>query len=349
MKITVYFGTGGVGKTSVSAATALARAREGGRCVVLTTDPALRLRTSLGLKDGVLEQRVPLDPPAIGELWAALLDVRATLDEAVRRHGPSQRATEILAHPIYNTIADSLSGMQELMAVERIDQLRRHGFEEIVIDTAPSRHALEILDKPVFFADLAGSNWVKLIGRTYRFVEGTGMMALGRKTLDLYTRVEAILGAQLVRQILDFYSIFLPVAEGYAERARKTVALLKNPGITQFRVVTTPQKASRDARFFLDALEQRGFRLSTLYVNRVWRREQSDAPQPGLAGEVLNWYRAVRASQSEAVELLHSEFSGQIPEIRTLTELDRDIDGVDALEKIAREMQAAHGHEASFR
>src|SRR5687768_8791124 len=165
MKITVYFGTGGVGKTSVAAATALVRARAGSKCLVLTTDPAMRLRTALRLQEGILEQRVPLHPESAGELWAALLDVRATLDEAVRLHAKGDDAERILRHSIYATIADSLSGMQELMAVERIDQLRRRGFEHIVVDTPPSRHALEILDKPVIFAEFAGSTWVKMIGR----------------------------------------------------------------------------------------------------------------------------------------------------------------------------------------
>src|SRR5439155_6527666 len=226
MKIIVYLGTGGVGKTSTAAATALAEARAGAKSLVLTIDPALRLRTTLRLKEGVLEQLVPLDPPAKGELWAALLNVRATLDDAVRLYGKSSTVDRILKHPIYATIADSLVGMQELMAVERIDQLTRRGFEHIVVDTAPSRHALEFLDKPLFFSDLAGSGWVKAVGRTYKFVAGTGMMTLGRKTIDLYARAESILGANLVRQILDFYSLFVSIAEGYAERAEKTVAML---------------------------------------------------------------------------------------------------------------------------
>src|SRR5271167_795797 len=131
MKIIVYLGTGGVGKTSVAAATALAQARAGTKALVLTIDPSLRLRTALHLKDGVLEQTVPLDPPAPAELWAALLDVRATLDEAVRLYGKPGTVDRILSHPIYATVADSLVGMQELMAIERIDQLSKRGFDHI--------------------------------------------------------------------------------------------------------------------------------------------------------------------------------------------------------------------------
>src|SRR5262249_14856289 len=121
MKIIVCVGTGGVGKTSVAASIALTEARAGAKCLVLTTDPSHRLRTALGLKDGLLEQRVPVED-AKGELWAALLDVNATLDEAVRLYGRPGDQARILQHPIYRTIASSLSGMQELMAVERMDQ-----------------------------------------------------------------------------------------------------------------------------------------------------------------------------------------------------------------------------------
>jgi len=338
MKIIVYLGTGGVGKTSVAAATALAQARAGSKSLVLTIDPALRLRTTLHLKPGVLEQNVPLDPPAKGELWAALLDVRATLDEAVRLYGKSSTAYRILNHPIYATIADSLAGMQELMAVERIDQLARRGFEHIVVDTAPSRHALEFLDKPMFFSELVGSGWVKIVGRTYKFVAGTGMMKLGRKTLDLYARAESILGTNLVRQILDFYSLFVSIAEGYAERAEKTVALLKDPAVTEFRVVTTPQKALRDARFFHEALGSRKFPIGALYVNRVWGLEPGPEFPDGLARRVMDWYKSVRASHVAAVEAVTVQYSAAIPRIAWLPELERDVDGLSALERIAQSL-----------
>jgi anion-transporting ArsA/GET3 family ATPase len=329
MKITVFIGTGGVGKTSVSAATALAQARSGLKSMVLTTDPALRLRTALRLEEGILEQRAPLDPPASGELWAGLLDVKATLDEAVRLYGAPNLVDRILTHPIYATIANSLAGMQELMAVERIDQLRRRGFENLVVDTAPSRHALEFLDKPMFFADLAESHWVRLVGRSYKLVG-----ALGKKTVDLYARVESILGANLVRQVLDFYSIFVKIAEGYAERAQKTVAMLKDPSVTEFRVVTTPQKAMRDARFFTDAMRERNFPIGALYINRVWRPE-AGAPLDGLAGGILDWYRGVREAQYAEIARVHEAFGSSVARIGELPEMERDVDGLAALERIA--------------
>ncbi len=335
MKIVVYLGTGGVGKTSLAAATALAQARQGRRCLVLTTDPARRLRTALGLVPDALEQRVILDPPAPAELWGAMLDVRSTLDDAVRMYGKPGVIEKVLAHPIYATIASSLSGMSELMAVERIDQLMRRGFDNIVVDTAPSRHALEFLDKPMFFAGLSDSGWVKLIGRTYRFAAATPLGFFGRRSFDLYARVESLLGARLVSQILEFYSLFVSIAEGYSERARKTVALLKNPGVTEFRIVTTPQKAVADTSYFMAQLSARGFPVEAVCVNRVWTEAAGPERADGLEGELLDWYETVRGSQQREIALLRDSLGTAATKIIPVPELEVDVGGIESLERIA--------------
>jgi anion-transporting ArsA/GET3 family ATPase len=333
MRIVVCLGTGGVGKTSVSAAIALARARRGAKALVLTTDPALRLKTALGLSGGPEEQRVPVDGP--GELWAALLDTRATLDEAVRLRAKPSAAEKIYEHSIYKALSVSLPGMTELMAMERVHQLARKGFDDLIVDTAPSRHALEVLDRPALAAELSGLGRVKLVGRSYRFLEATGIFAIGRGALDVFKRVESILGASLVRQILDFYSIFYPVAEGYADSARETVAWLRDPAVTEFRIVTTPLKAVRDAGFFVKELAARKFPAGEICVNRVWAALVPDQLPPGLPGEILDWYRAVSESQLAAIDDLKASFASQIGGIRILPELERDVDGIEALKLIA--------------
>jgi len=342
MRILVFVGTGGVGKTSVAAATALKEALAGRKCLVLTIDPARRLQTALRLQ-GAGPERVPLDAPAGGELWAEMLDVRATLTEAVRLNSKPDLAERILKHPIFEAIANSLSGMQELMAIERIDQLMRRGFEYIVVDTAPSRHALEFLEKPEYFARLAGSHWVKLVGRTYRFVESTGMLSLGRKTVDVYARVEEILGASLVRQVLDFYSLFVGNAEGYAKRAEHTLALLRDSSISDFRVVTTPQKALRDAQYFSKELTDRRFQLGAYYVNRVWemapaavRGAGNEGTGPaGIIGELMDWYVGIRESQMDTIAQLKRSTDAPV---HALPELPQDVDGLDTLRPLAERL-----------
>ncbi len=337
MKIIVCLGTGGVGKTSVSAATALSLARAGQPALVLTTDPSLRLKTALGLRDGMTEQRVP---GVEGELWAALLDVHTTLDDAVRMNAKRGTEQKILTHPIYKTIASSLSGMNELMALERISQLMARGYKTIVVDTAPSRHVMEVLDKPLMFADLSSSNKVKLVSRTYRFVEAMGLMAVGRNALEIYARAEEILGGSLVKQILDFYSLFYPVAEAYAERAKETGALLRDRSVTEFRVVTTPQKAMRDTEFFLAELEKRKFPVNMVCINRCWLRPLGEKPTSGLAGEVAAWYENVSDSHRAAIEAVKAEYSDSVGRICVLDELPKDVDGAGALRALESQLLA---------
>jgi|HubBroStandDraft_5_1064220.scaffolds.fasta_scaffold10847_3 anion-transporting ArsA/GET3 family ATPase len=338
MKIVVCLGTGGVGKTSVAASIALAKAREGAKCLVLTTDPALRLRTALGLKEGLLEQRVPVDE-AEGELWAALLDVNATLDEAVRLYAKPRDQERILQHPIYRTIASSLSGMQELMAVERMDQLIRRGFDNLVIDTAPARHALDIFDKPVLFADFSDSGKVRLVSRTYKFAEALGLTSIGRSALEVYGRVESIMGTSMVKEILDFYSLFHPIAEGYSDRARETVALLRDHTVTEFRIVTIPDKALRDARFFVTELKKRDFATSMICVNRTWSHAMPQSVPQGFANELFDWYSSVSASHQRSIEKLRETFGTEIKEIRILSELERDVEGLDSLRRLADQLE----------
>jgi len=346
MKMIVCVGTGGVGKTSVAASIALTHARAGAKCLVLTTDPSLRLRTVLGLKDGLLEQRVPV-PDAKGELWAALLDVEATLDDAVRLYAKPGNEARILQHPIYRSIAGSLSGMSELMAVERIDQLMLRGFDNIVVDTAPSRHALDVFDKPELFADFSDSRKVRFVSRTYQFADAVGLTAVGRGAIEFYSRVESVLGATMVRQMLDFYSLFHPIAEGYSDRARRTVNLLRDPKVTEFRVVTVPAKALRDAKFFIEALNKRRFAIGMICVNRAWLHDLPDTAPEGLASELLNAYRSVSSSHRSAIEKVRETFGRQVKEIRVLSELERDVEGVESLRRLADQLDGFRSATAS--
>src|SRR5258708_28725262 len=228
MKIRIFLGAGGVGKTSVTAASALGTALIQGKHLVLTIDPAQRLRTALNLNAGMVSpEKIPLDAYSRkGELWAALLDIRGSLDRMVRRYSPAADAETVLSNPIYELLTSSIGGMQELMAVERIHQAIEDGFESIFLDTAPSRHALEFLDKPGFFVDLVTSPMVQLVGRSYRWWKGSLLEKLSRKAVEVYTHVENLIGVQLTQDVLTFFAAFQITAEKYANRARKTLALL---------------------------------------------------------------------------------------------------------------------------
>jgi anion-transporting ArsA/GET3 family ATPase len=341
MSVQIFLGTGGVGKTSVAAATALKSSLAGGRNLVLTIDPAQRLKTALAMNPSGVEQRVPLQwQDAKGELWAAILDVRASLDRAVNRYAKPDDAKAILTHPVYQLLITSLAGMQELLAIERIHQAMEDKFDSIFIDTAPSRHALEFLDKPEFFAQLVSFPIVRLVGRTYQWWIHSPMARISRMTFDLYARVEELLGAKLVHEVLDFFSLFHKIAEGYAERAQQTLKLLRDPKIASFTVVSTPSKARRDADFFAKELEKRKFPIGGMVVNRVWPDLRSRTPQdmPAQLQQLVSWYDNVCGSQQKIWEEVSRTYFGKYPRIIRLPELPRDVDGLPALYEIAQNL-----------
>ena len=348
MKIRIFLGTGGVGKTSVAAASGLRAALEGGRCLVLTIDPAARLKTALGMAMDGQARRVPLDAYEAspkntpkGELWAAQLDMKTALDQMVRRLAKPAQVELVLNHRIYQALGE-MAGMQELMAVERIGQALEPGFDSIMVDTAPSRHALEFLDKPEYLVDLVSAPMVKLIGRTYQLWERSPLARLSRMGMDLYGQVEKLVGVQLTRDVLDFFSAFQGVAEGYAKEAEKTIAVLRDPQTTSFTLVSTPFKARADAAWFPEELKKRKFAVERLVVNRIWPGLQVEAESGASeeARDLVAWYHGVSAAHARAVEAVRSEYAAKIPHLVTLMELSNDVDGIAALYRISQSLDS---------
>ena len=271
-----------------------------------------------------------------------MLDAGATLNRAVRLYGEAQQSETVLKHPIYHSLVQSLAGMQELMAIERIDQAITDGYEELFVDTAPSRHAMEFLDKPEFFAQLVSIPLIRLVGRTYKWLEGSIFSKVGRTSVELYAKVEELLGANLVRKVLDFYSVFRTIAEGYAERARTTSALLHDPNATTFTIVTSAFKAERDVEFFLGELKKRRFHVETVIVNRLWPTLGALAGNDRRieAASLITWYRSVSGAHAQIWEKISGKFSDRIPQLIGLPELPSDVDGLPSLVQIAGQLGA---------
>jgi anion-transporting ArsA/GET3 family ATPase len=181
---------------------------------------------------------------------------------------------------------------------------------------------------------------VRLVGMTYQWWERLGFAALGRKSLELYGRVEQMLGATLARQILDFFSIFRTIAEDYSRRARRTLESLRDPKVTTFTVVTTPFKARRDGEFFLDELSKRKFPVGSMVVNRVWPvlPELSATDATASLGNLISWYRDVSQSHQQICARTRADFSEKIPRLVAVPELSSDIDGLAALHQIAEQL-----------
>src|SRR5215467_9445312 len=342
MTIRIFVGTGGVGKTSVTAASALAAAIGGKKSLVLTIDPALRLWTALGMDSAVSQQRVNLESASSkGELWAALLDVPSAMDRMVRTDVSRAEAEAITAHPVYRLMLTSLAGMNELVAVERIAHAMTDGFEELFIDTAPSRHAFEFLDKPEFFVQLVNFPLVKLVARTF------GLWKKGHAgdvdSSNIYGIVQQLVGAKLAGQVLEFFSIFQPVAEGYAKRARNTMRTLRDPGVANFNIVSSPGRALQDANYFFDELTRRKFPVDQLIVNRFWPElSLSQSPDASTATRSLaGWYESVCAKQRADREKAGAAWRGRRARVIDLPELSRDIDGVAALTELAEHFKTS--------
>lgn len=325
----------------MTAASALAAANEGNRSLVLTIDPALRLRTALGLTSEAPQQRVALDPePGRAELWAALLDVPSAMDRMVRSHAGASEAEAIMAHPIYRLMLTSLAGMNELVAVERISQAIADGFETLFVDTAPSRHAFEFLDKPEFFVQLVSFPLVKLVGRTFGLWR-RGLAGSDAASTKIHGAVQKLVGAALTGQVLEFFSMFQPVAEGYAKRARATLRLLRDRTTAGFTVVSSPGRAREDGAYFLAELTKRRFPVEQLIINRLWPKLDL-TPRPGASPasrSLAEWYDNVSASQHAERDKAVAAWRGHGARVIDLPEVGPDIDGLAALASIARHLR----------
>jgi anion-transporting ArsA/GET3 family ATPase len=265
-RILVCCGAGGVGKTTTSAALALAAAEAGRTVVVLTIDPARRLAQSLGLVELDNEPRRVEVPGATGELHAMMLDMKRTFDDVVAAHSTPERAQQILENPFYQALSSSFAGTQEYMAMEKLGQLRATDqWDLIIVDTPPSRSALDFLDAPNRMGRFLDGTMIRLL---------TGPSRAGFKFASagflLFSRiVSKILGGQLLRDISAFVSALDTMFGGFRERATATYELLRRPG-TWFVVVATPEPdALREASYFVDRLSSEGMPLAGLVLNRT--------------------------------------------------------------------------------
>jgi len=266
-RVVVCCGAGGVGKTTTAAAMALRAAEYGRTVVVLTIDPAKRLAQALGIKElGNSPQQVPLAPEVTGELHAMMLDMRRTFDEMVLEHSGPERAQSILENQFYQTVATSLAGTQEYMAMEKLGQLLAEDrWDLVVVDTPPSRNALDFLDAPKRLGSFMDSRlWRLLLGPGRgigRLV--TGVMGLGMKAMS------TILGSQMLSDASAFIQSLDSTFGGFREKADRTYELLKRRG-TQFVVVSAAEPdALREATFFVDRLSEEGMPLAGLILNRT--------------------------------------------------------------------------------
>jgi len=297
-RIIVCCGSGGVGKTTTAAAIGLRAAERGRETCVLTVDPAKRLAQSMGLSalDNTPRRVDGVGAEAGGSLHAMMLDMKRTFDEIVEAHADPEQAKRILANPFYQSLSSSFAGTQEYMAMEKLGQLRRSDeWDLIVVDTPPSRSALDFLDAPQRLSRFLDGRLIRLLAAPTR----VGYLKVINAGFSVVTgALTKLLGAQVLKDAQTFVSALDPMFGGFRERAEATYRLLQAPG-TAFLVVAAPEPdALREASYFVERLDAERMPLAGLVLNRV---------HTPLAGQ-LSAARALGAA--ETLESLHNDGSG---------------------------------------
>lgn len=269
-------GAGGVGKTTTAAALAVSAARQGRRTIVLTIDPARRLAQSLGLH-GL--DNTPRPVASVPGLDAMMLDMKHTFDEVIERYADPVRVQRITSNRFYQQLSSTLAGTQEYMAMEKLYDLHETGrYDVIVIDTPPTRNALDFLDAPKRLTDFLEGRFLKLFLAPGVAAGKLATRAVGFGTGLFMRAASRITGAGVLADLGEFFQSFEGMYAGFKERAQAVYKLLQSPD-SAFVVVTSPERPGlREARFFLQRLAQDGMPTAGLVVNRV-----TPPPSPELA------------------------------------------------------------------
>ncbi|MEV4842142.1 ArsA-related P-loop ATPase [Micromonospora matsumotoense] len=354
VRIVVCCGAGGVGKTTTAAALALRAAeRHGRRTVVLTIDPARRLAQSLGLTelDNTPRRVKGIDVEAGGgELHAMMLDMKRTFDDVVLQHTDPAKAAEIFANPFYQAMSSTFAGTQEYMAMEKLGQLHARGeWDLIVVDTPPSRSALDFLDAPARLSRFLDGRMLRLLLAPARS-GGRSMFSFVTASFGMFSRVvQKVLGAQLLTDLSGFVAALDSMFGGFRQRAEQTYRILQ-AGETAFLLVATPEPdAVREAAYFAGRLGEERMPLAGLVLNRVHRPAvalgavESRAAADRLAGlgghdatvDVLRAHAAL-AQQAVREEQVAQRFTEAFPAVPTVsvTAQPADVHDVDGLRTI---------------
>jgi anion-transporting ArsA/GET3 family ATPase len=265
-EVVVCCGSGGVGKTTVSATFALAAARAGRRSCVVTVDPARRLADALGV------QSLPNTPTEVrgdwpGHLHALMLDAKGTFDDLVQRYARTpEQAESILANRLYQNLAGALSGTQEYMAMEKLYELvHSDQFDVVVVDTPPTRNALDLLDAPRRLTRFLENR----IFRALMVPTRVGLRAVGVATQALLKTIARVAGAEIVQDAVSFFQAFEGMEDGFRSRASAVHELLADPSTAYVLVTSARPDAVAEAGFFADKLAERDVAVAALVVNRI--------------------------------------------------------------------------------
>ncbi|MDP9293519.1 MAG: ArsA family ATPase [Actinomycetota bacterium] len=345
-RIVICAGSGGVGKTTTSAAIAMGMAAGGLRVAVVTIDPAKRLANALGLQELGNEPRL-VDPGRFaphgiemrGELWAMMLDAKRTFDALIERLAPDAATRdEILENRIYQQLSSAVAGSQEFTAIAKLYELDQEGgYDLLVLDTPPSRNALDFLDAPGRLTGFFQGRAIRMFLRP----AGFGGKIIGRGTGMVFSVLKRVTGVDLLQDLSVFFRSLGGMIDGFTERAERVGALLSDPATT-FLIVTSPQHDPvQEAVFFHRKLREAGMPFGGMVVNRVHAPSEAAAEVPAALVSELGDALAQRVARSAreqaaladrdgaAMALLDAQLSS--PPTIVVPELDDDVHDLDGL------------------
>jgi anion-transporting ArsA/GET3 family ATPase len=343
LDVVVCAGSGGVGKTTTSASIAIGMAARGHKVAVLTIDPAKRLADSLGLAELGTELR-QVDPTIFdgqelkltGELHAAMLDPKRTFDDLIRRYAPDDETYEnILENRIYQELSNAIAGSQEYMAMEKLLELYESGdFDLLVLDTPPSRNALDFLDAPKRLARFVDGRALRVFLAPGRF----GLKVAGRGGSLLFSALKKVTGVDLLNDLSEFFANFADMASGFSERAQRVDALLRSDRST-FLLICSPENEPVDeAIFFRRLLREQELPFCGAIVNKVRpdyyraKKQLPDSIDAELAGRIMDNYDRQRLlGQRDAENIERLEKSLKSDNVLQVPLFSDDIHGVDGL------------------
>lgn len=337
--ILITCGTGGVGKTTLSAAMGVRAALEGRRVLVVTLDPAKRLATSLGIENlgnepHELTSHLALPPGSPGTMWALMPDTRKTFEDFVRTLSPDPiRADRVLKNPIFQIFAKEFSGTNEYMALERLHALRKDPrFDLIILDTPPSRNTLDFLDAPRLLARFFEERLIKLLVMPANRLFAAGM----KKALGL---LEGLTGAGFMSHLLEFATALFEVQGRFTKNLSAIEELLHSQGLG-FVLVTTPgPDTGSDVKHFVERVNSHGFQFDGLVLNRCLSHITGEPHATGEAGALL---AALQERERDSIRQLETAFNPPVPIRARLPELARDIHNLEDLTHVAKALDHQH-------
>lgn len=338
-RIVICAGSGGVGKTTTAAAVALGLAASGKKVAVVTIDPARRLANALGLDELPNEpHRVDIEAP--GELWAMMLDAKRTFDQLIEHLAPdAQTREEVFSNRIYQQLSSAVAGSQEFTAIAKLYELDAEGdWDVLVLDTPPSRNALDFLDAPTRLTQFFQGRAIRVFLRP----AGLSGKLLGRGTGVVFGILQRVTGVDLLRDLSTFFRALGGMIDGFTERARRVGALLSDPGTT-FLIVTAPRHDPvEEAIFFHRKLREAGMPFGGVVVNRVHQPPEDELPTavaaelgPALAERVsvaTSELAALAARDAANVEQLRNRLGD--PPMILVPELDDDVHDLEGLARV---------------